>query len=207
MSDEQDPNAFLFGPEEEKDPEEEHIEFTFGRNPNRTSAMSELFWQAMLEAVYEDPDIPDEARPEMVFKMTANSVLDIVMEALDPETREEVAESLDGYLGVCLVNKTKEVDLLGERAKALAGIEPLEGESEEDYMRRVSDFEERWWDMPQPRLDMRTPDDAIREQARRYGLDRWASGTRHRPPGSSSSWGSTPSSMGGRRSPWPPTSG
>ena len=31
--------------------------------------------------------------------------------------------------------------------------------------------EEAWWSIPQPILGGRTPDDAIREEMRRYGLD------------------------------------
>ena len=60
MSDEYDPNAGLFGGDEpKKSPEEEHIEFTFGKNPNRTSAISDLFSEEMMATIDEEPNLPE----------------------------------------------------------------------------------------------------------------------------------------------------
>ncbi len=171
MTDDYNPNAALFGDDEPVDEQQEHFNHTFGRNPNRTSLMSDLFAAEMMESVMSDPDLPEEARPSLIFKMTANSVLDIVMESLDPETREEVAAMVDGYLGMCIVNKKFQVDLFGELSKALSTVEMQEGESEEDFDRRLEAMEEGWWSIPQPKLNGRNPNDAISEEARRYGLE------------------------------------
>lgn len=171
MAGELDPNADLFGGADEQDPEEAHIERTFGRNPNRTSLMSDLFSKEMMETVMSDPDLPDEAKPQLIFKMTANSVMDIIMESLDADMREEVAAALDGYLGVCIVNKKFEVDMFGELSKALATVDQNDGESDEDYQKRLGDMEDAWWSIPQPKLNGRNPSDAITEEVRRYGLD------------------------------------
>ena len=55
---------------------------------------------------------------------------------------------------------------------SVKGTQCLEdGESDEDYDRRVSDFEDAWWSIPQPLLNQRNPDDAIREEMIRYGLN------------------------------------
>ena len=172
MSDEYDPNAGLFGGDEpEKSPEEEHIEFTFGKNPNRTSAISDLFSEEMMATIDEEPNLPEEAKRNLIFKMTANSVLDMVLECLDPETREEVASSLDSYLGMCLVNKRFQVDLLGEMRNAVMTVKQEDGESDEDFELRLTQMEDAWWSIPQPLLDKRNPDDAIREEMMRYGLN------------------------------------
>ena len=56
MSGELDPNAALFGGDEQEDPEKEHLEMTFGRNPNRTSAMADLFLKDMIATVENDPE-------------------------------------------------------------------------------------------------------------------------------------------------------
>lgn len=170
MAGELDPNADLFGNAEEEDPEKAHIENTFGRNPNRTSALSDLFEKELIETANEETGIPEEAKRSLIFKMTANSVLDMVMEAVDPEIREEVCACLDGYIGTCLVNKRFDVDLYGEMVKALDTAERKEGESDEDYERRLGDLEDAWWTIPQPMLGGRNPDDAITEEVRRYGL-------------------------------------
>ena len=90
---------------------------------------------------------------------------------LDADTREEVCACLDGYIGMCLVNKKFEVDLFGELSKALMGVERQDGESDEDFDRRLGDMEEYWWTVAQPKLNGRNPNDAISEETRRYGLD------------------------------------
>lgn len=173
MADELDPNAALFAGEDvEKTAEEAHIKELFGKNPNRTSAISDLFYREMTETIEEDgSDLPEEAKRQLIFKMTANSVLDMMMECLDPETAEEAAACIDGYIGMCIVNKKFQVDLMGELRKALMTVERNEGESDEDYDRRMSDMEDAWWSIPQPLLNGRTPNDAIAEEMRRYGLD------------------------------------
>ncbi len=171
MADEIDPNAGLFGETEPVDPEKEHVERTFGKNPNRTSAISDLFSKEMMETIMSETELPDEAKHMLIFKMTANSVLDMVMESLDADAREELCACLDGYIGMCLVNKKFEVDLFGELSKALMKVERNEGESDEDYDRRLNDMEEYWWTIAQPKLNGRNPNDAISEETRRYGLD------------------------------------
>ncbi len=153
------------------DPEKEHIEHTFGRNPNRTSALSDLFSKEMMETIMAEEELPDEAKHQLIFKMTANSVLDVIMESVDADTREEICACLDGYIGMCIVNKKFGVDLLGEMSKALMKVEQNEGESDEDFDRRLGDMEEQWWSIPQPQLNGRNPNDAISEETRRYGLD------------------------------------
>ena len=172
MTDEFAPNAALFGGEPEKDPAEEHMEKTFGRNPNRTSAISDLISKEMIESIDKDPELPKEAREALIFKMTANSVLDMVMEAVDADLRDEICECLDYYIGMALVDMRFEVDLMGELFEALRTVERNEGESEEDFDRRLSDMEDYWWTIAQPKLDGRNPDDAVTEARRRYGLNR-----------------------------------
>lgn len=172
MANENDPNAALFGGDEQEQTEEEaHIQQLFGKNPNRTSAIFDLFSVEMMESIDEDEGLPEEAKRQLIFKMTANSVLDMVMECLAPDTAEEVSTCLDGYIGMSLTNKRHQVDMMGELRKAIMSVKKNEGESDEDFERRLSDLEDAWWGIPQPLLNGRTPDDAIREEMRRYGLD------------------------------------
>ncbi len=172
MVDEYNSNAPLFRRDEPDQSEEKaHINQLFGKNPNRTSVFSDLFSKEMMEIINEDQDLPEEAKRQLVFKMTANSVLDVVMECLAPDTAEEVAACLDRYIGMCIVNKKHQVDLIGELRQALLKVDRMEGESDEDFDRRLDDMEDAWWSIPQPRLSGRTPDDAICEEMRRYGLD------------------------------------
>ncbi|MBR6205255.1 MAG: hypothetical protein IKQ60_09540 [Candidatus Methanomethylophilaceae archaeon] len=172
MADDKDPNAGLFGDDEpELSPEEAHEKMTFGRNPDRVRAMSDLFGNDLIASALEDPSLPEEAKRQMIFKLTANSVLDMVMDSLSPETAEEVAQCIDGYIGVGIVNKKFGIDLYKELYEALSKVERNEGESEEDYDRRLDEMSDQWWYIPQPLLNKRNPSDAIREEMARYGLE------------------------------------
>ena len=172
MSNEDDPNKGLFGGDElELDPEEAHERMVFGKNPDRVSAMESLFGKELLDSVNENQEMPEEAKRQLVFKLTANSVLDMVMDSLAPEIAEEVAECINGYVGVGLVNKRFGVDLYKELYDALGNIEKGQDESDEDYERKVDEFSDRWWYIPQPLLSNRNPSDAIREEMLKYGLE------------------------------------
>ncbi len=72
---------------------------------------------------------------------------------------------------MCMVNMKNQVDLMSELRKALMTVKQEANESDDDYERRLGDMEEAWWSIPQPILNGRTPDDAIREEMKRYGLD------------------------------------
>jgi hypothetical protein len=167
-----DPNRGLFeddGPE--LSPEEAHELKVFGKNPDRVSAMESLFGKELLASVDDNKEMPEEAKRQLVFKLTANSVLDMIMDSLAPETAEEVAECLNGYIGVGLVNKRFGVDLYKELYEALGKIERNDGESDEDYEKKVDELSDQWWYIPQPLLNKRNPSDAIREEMLKYGLE------------------------------------
>ena len=173
MSDEKmDPNAALFGDDgPDMSPEEAHEEMVYGKNPRRVEALMDLFGKDLVKSVDENPELPEEAKREMIFKLTANSMLDMIMDSLAPDTAEEVAQCLDGFTGVAIVNKKFGVDLYKELNKALGTVKKEDGESEEDYDRKLDDASDRWWSIPQPLLNKRTPSDAIREQMAKYGLE------------------------------------
>ena len=92
-----DPNAALFGDDEpEMRPEEAHDEMVYGKNPRRVEALTDLFGRDLIKSVVENPELPEEAKREMIFKLTAQSVLDMIMDSLAPDTAEEVAQCVDG---------------------------------------------------------------------------------------------------------------
>ena len=172
MSDDFDPNAGLFGdPEPEKSPEELLNEYAFGKNPNRAVAMETLFGKRLIEDTLNDNKLPVEGKMSFVFKATAHGVLDMIMECLPPEYREEVATSLDSFIGMNLVNQRFKVDLVDAVIEELGKIEQNPGESDEQFEERLSAMEEGWWSIPQPILNGRNPNDAITEEMNKYGLN------------------------------------
>lgn len=164
-----DPNSGLFGEEEEKSEEEILYGQLFGKNPRRVSAMKELWFEELMESV-DSEELPEEAKRELIFKMTANAVLDMVMECTTPDTTEELSYVFDSYIGVALTNKKFGVDLFKEQQKALLSVDPKKFADNEEYEKAIRDFEEEWWSIPQPKLGKRNPNDAIVENMKRYGL-------------------------------------
>lgn len=106
----------------------------------------------------------------MLFKMTANSILDMMMDAIPSQDGLDMSYSFDMLLGVALTNRRYGVDLFKEHEKALINVKPSEFGSDDAYRLAIQEFEEKWWDIPQPALDERTPNDAIREMLDKYGL-------------------------------------
>ncbi len=172
MTGELDPNADLFGGEDNEDSEQEKaIEFVYGHNPHRVSVLSDLWYQEMTEKL-KTMDLPsEEARLKMVFKMTAGGVLDMLADSQDPDNAPDVMTDFDIFLGMALTNKRFGVDLFKEEQKALLGVKREAYHDDEEYTRALADFEESWWDLPQPPLEGRTPNDAIKETLKKYGLE------------------------------------
>lgn len=173
MSGELDPNAMLFGGEEEnsKTEDEKAAEYVFGKNPNRVSALSDL-WFGELEKKIESMDLPDEkAKLKMAFKLTAGAVLDMFADSQQPEAAPDIMSDFDIFMGVALTNKKYGVSLFGEQQKALMTVDRSKYKDDEEYVRALGDFEEAWWDIPQPLLNGRNPNDAIKEILIKYGLN------------------------------------
>lgn len=171
MSDDFNPNAGLFGDDEpEKTAEQLLEEYAFGKNPNRAVAMETLFGKRLIEDTQKEENLPEEAKMNFIFKATVHGVLDMIMECLSPEYREEVAVSLDSFIGLNLVNQKFNVDLVREVMMELEKVEQKDGESDEQFEARLSAMEEDWWSIAQPLLNGRNPNDAIQEEMGRYGL-------------------------------------
>jgi hypothetical protein len=164
-----DPNADLFGRNEEESEEEQAYKQIYEKNPKRVAALGDLWYNEMMKEI-ESMDIPEEAKYKMIFSMTSNSIFDMFGDACSTDTALEATFSFDIYMGVSLTNKKFKVDLFKEHQKALADIERDKFSSEEEYEKAILEFEERWWDIPQPLLDKRTPNDAIMESLSKYGL-------------------------------------
>jgi len=165
-----DPNADLFGRNDEEESEEEQaFKQIYEKNPKRVAAIGDLWYDEMMSEI-EGMDIPEEAKYKMIFSMVAGSVLDMIADASPTDVALETTFSFDIYMGMALTNKKFKVDLFKEHQKALAGISREKFSTDEDYENAVVEFEEKWWDIPQPLLDKRTPNDAIMESLSKYGL-------------------------------------
>ncbi|NLU45922.1 MAG: hypothetical protein GXX87_03150 [Euryarchaeota archaeon] len=169
--DNNDPNAHLFDREEEQCTDEELIcKQLYDKNPVRVDALGDLVYEEVCTIIDGMEGLDAEAGRQMLFKMTANSVLDMVMDAVTPDIGMEISFSFDMLLGVALTNRRYGANLFKEHEKALADMKPSNFETDELYRLALEEFEERWWDLPQPQLGKRTPNDAIKEILSEYGL-------------------------------------
>jgi hypothetical protein len=167
---EDDPNAGLFGRDEPEEPEEERAyRQVYEKNPRRVEVLSDLFYDD-LDASIEEMDIPDDGKKKMLFSVTINSILDLIADALPSDLSVDVSYYLDVYMGLSIVNKKYKSDLFKELEKALVSISRSDFPDDETYDNTLKEAEEGWWDLPQPRLDKRTPNEAIREALSKYGL-------------------------------------
>ena len=167
--DKDDPNAALFGadePEEGIDADKQIYE----KNGKRVDVIGHLVFEDLCQQI-EDMNIPDEdSRLQAMYMLTAHSVLDLVMDSMGVDEGLEASFSIDMFLGVALVNKKYNVNLFKAFEKALAEVLPSNFPDEETYLRTLEEFKETWWDIPQPILDSRTPNDAIRMALDEFGL-------------------------------------
>ncbi|MDR0509050.1 MAG: hypothetical protein LBG63_04440 [Candidatus Methanoplasma sp.] len=165
-----DPNADLLGLNDEELSEEEFLEKQlYGKNPGRVAALGDLVYDLMAKEI-DELDIPEDAKRKMIFSMTANSVLDLVFDASPADLGLEASFCFDMYIGASLTNKKFKVDLFKELEQALMGVKRDDFPDDETYELALEEFEEKWWEIPQPLLDKRTPTDSIIEMLSKYGL-------------------------------------
>ncbi len=142
----------------------------FRKNPARAQALRDLMYDSLKEHI-DAQGIPEDRRDEMMFIMIANSVLDLVFDASTTNIAMESSYCFDEMLGMALANKKFEVDIIAEAKKAVETVNRDDFPSDEAYLEGLQEFEERWWDMGQPALGMRSPNDAIYEMLGKYKLN------------------------------------
>ena len=151
MSDEQnirvdvDPITGEITREIEPTEEESAEKQLWGKNPARAQAMRDLMFNELTEHI-ESQDIPDDKKWEMMFIMAVNSTLDLLFDSPTTDVAMETSYCFDNMLGLALANKKY-------------------------YVNAVQEFEVQWWDMGQPALGMRSPNDAIYETLGKYRLN------------------------------------
>jgi len=144
----------------------------WGKNPKRTQLLRDIWFNSIVEQLDEEKDMPDEAKRELLFMMTANSVLDMVMESIPDELSLELSYCLDHMMGVSVVNQRYGVDLLEANYEVVSKVKREDYKSDEEFEKAVVEKEERWWTVGKQLLGGRSPNDAIAEALSRYGLNK-----------------------------------
>ncbi|MBR5999141.1 MAG: hypothetical protein IK043_01710 [Candidatus Methanomethylophilaceae archaeon] len=142
----------------------------WGKNYARAQAMRDLMFADLSEHI-NSQDIPDDKKWEMMFMMAVNSTLDVVFDSPTTDIAMETSYCFDNMLGLALANKKYGVDIIAEAKKAIETVDRERFSSDEEWEEEVHQFEEQWWDMGQPALGMRSPNDAIYETLSKYNLN------------------------------------
>lgn len=165
---EEDPNAALFG--DDMASENEVMDYVFGKTPERVEAMTALYYQELIKQV-EQMNLPDEeAKMMAVFKLATGSTIDMMADSQNAEDAPDMMNSFDMFLAVALTNKKYGINLFAEQEKALQSIDRSKFNSDEEYAEALSRAEDVWWEIAQPLLNGRNPNDAVRETMAEYGL-------------------------------------
>jgi len=144
----------------------------WGKNPNRTQLLRDLWFDSMLEELSEDKTMDDDAKRQLLFMMTANAVLDMVMESIPDDMSVELSYCLDHMLGLAAVNKRYDVDLLDANYKVITKVKRDDYATDEEFETAILGKEEKWWSVGKQLLGGRSPNDAIAEALSKYGLNK-----------------------------------
>ena len=140
------------------------------KNPRRSQALMDLWYDELHEEVEKETDSED-GKKHLAFLMAVNSVMDMIMECVSEDIALEVSYALDHTIALSLVNKKYDCDLLEEERKAVSIVKREDYETDDDFARAVEAIDEHWWTISQPQLDMRNANDAIIEMMQKYKLN------------------------------------
>ena len=140
------------------------------KNPRRSQALLDLWYDELQHAVQQETDSED-GKKHLAFLMTANSVIDMIMECIPEDMALELSYALDHTIALALVNKKYNCDLLEEEKKAVSIVKREDYDTDDDFARAVEAIDDHWWSISQPQLDMRNANDAILEMLAKYKLN------------------------------------
>jgi hypothetical protein len=165
-----DPDTGLIEQVFEEDEKVDLEKQLWDKNPRRSQALLDLWYDELHNAVEKETDSED-GKKHLAFLMTANSVIDMIMECIPEDMALELSYALDHTIALALVNKKYDCDLLEEEKKAVAIVKREDYQTDDDYARAVEAIDDHWWSISQPQLDMRNANDAILEMLAKYKLN------------------------------------
>jgi hypothetical protein len=160
-------------------PKEEHVhseecgcaepDELVSKNPSRAYALKDL-WYESLTNVVEEEIAPEEGKKEMMFLTLSNAILDMVMDIVPEEMADALAENIDDYLAVTLVNKTYDVDLLKEFQEEFMKAKGDSFEDDDELRAALDEFQGVFWETKRADLKGKTPNQAVEEVHKKYGI-------------------------------------
>jgi hypothetical protein len=141
----------------------------FGKNAERSYALRDL-WLESLEAAVDQQVAPESNKREMLFLTLSNSILDMMMDILPEEVAVILAENVDDYLAVTLINQKYGVDLLKTFQDEFMAKKGKEFDTEDKLAEALAEFEEEFWNSPRKDLNGKSPNQVVEAALKHYDL-------------------------------------
>lgn len=139
------------------------------KNSCRSYLLRDIWFEG-LNQVVEEESAPEENKQEMLFLTLSNAILDLVMDIVPLEMAEVIAENVDDFLTVTVVNREYNVDLLQMFKQDFVNAKGDTFEDEDELNNALAEFEESWWNAPRKDLKGKSPNQALDEAAKQYDL-------------------------------------
>jgi hypothetical protein len=141
----------------------------FGKNAERSYALRDLWFESLAVAV-DQQVAPERNKREMLFLTLSNSILDMLMDILPEEVGVILAENIDDYLAVALINKKYGVDLLKSFQEEFMVKKGTEFDTEDKLADALAEFEEEFWNSPRKDLKGKSPNQVVEAALKHYEL-------------------------------------
>jgi hypothetical protein len=139
------------------------------KNPMRSYVLRDI-WYEGLNQVIEEEAAPEDNKKEMLFLTLSNALLDMVMDIVPADVGEILAENIDDFLCITMVNRENDLDLLQKFKEDFVIEKGDTFEDEIELQEALSEFEEIWWNKERKDLGDKSPNEAIADVAERYDL-------------------------------------
>ena len=149
--------------------EGEHEHDPIMKNPMRSYVLRDI-WYEGLNQVIEEEAAPEDNKKEMLFLTLSNALLDMVMDIVPADVGEILAENIDDFLCITMVNRENDLDLLQKFKEDFVTEKGDTFEDEIELQEALSEFEEIWWNKERKDLGDKSPNEAIADVAERYDL-------------------------------------
>ena len=149
--------------------EGEHEHDPIMKNPMRSYVLRDIWYEGLNQVIEEDA-APEDNKKEMLFLTLSNALLDMVMDIVPADVGEILAENIDDFLCITMVNRENDLDLLQKFKEDFVIEKGDTFEDEIELQEALSEFEEIWWNKERKDLGDKSPNEAIADVAERYDL-------------------------------------
>jgi hypothetical protein len=155
---------------QEEAPVEECVEPSLiEKNPARCEALRDLWFEDITKIV-DNAKGSAQDKQEMLFMNLANSILDMVIDIVPEEYGKVIAENMDDFLAIAIVNKENKVNLLQMFRDDFVAAKGTDFQDEDELMAALTAYEDEWWNGKRKDLKGKSPNEALLGAAQKYGL-------------------------------------